>query len=95
MLYVTDYTTRDELAPIAATIGPTGLTDAIVKIFLFDKQAETANDIKPKDFIGIRNLRLKKDPQLDHLSGRLGGSQRLITKLHPNSGSDELNALLR
>ena len=94
IIYVTDYTARTDLAPVAATIAPTALTGRIVRIVLSDAQVETGKQLAPGDFVAIRNLRLRTTCGT-LLSGRLGGDQRLITKLNPKKGGNaELNALL-
>lgn len=96
VIYVTDYTAREGLAHVAATVpNVDGLKDRIVKIALFDKQVEAITSIQPRDFITIRNLRLKQVAGVGQLSGRLGGDHRLITKLHPSSRSEELSALIK
>ncbi|PSR77622.1 hypothetical protein PHLCEN_2v7812 [Hermanssonia centrifuga] len=84
-IYVTDYTFRPDLAPIPATaewvrdVDP----DRIVKIALFQDQAETAKALKAGDIIAVRNVRLKQGLKAK-VTGYLGGSERLIFKLQPN-----------
>ena len=96
-LYVTDYTSRDDLVPVAFTVPRAlQLRDCIVKIALHDDQAETAKQLEAGDFVAIRNLRLRPSGSEQKLvMGRLGGSQRLLSKLQPNSPNNhELQALL-
>ncbi len=84
-IYVTDYTFRPDLAPIPATaewvrdVDP----DRIVKIALFQDQAETAKALKAGDIIAVRNVRLKQGLK-NKVTGYLGGTERLIFKLQPN-----------
>ena len=95
-LYVTDYTSRNDLVPVSPSITSDLLADRIVRISLFDEQREIAKNLEPGDFIAIRNLRLKPSGSDHRLFGRLGGDQRLITKLNPRAaGNAELKALLR
>lgn len=95
-LYVTDYTSRDDLVPVAFTVPRAlQLQDRIVKIALHDDQAETAKQLEGGDFVAIRNLRLRSSGMEQKLMGRLGGSQRLLSKLQANSPNNhELQALL-
>lgn len=101
-IYVTDYTSRSDLAPIYID-PPTDVsvpTNSVVKVLLLDGQATTAKTLEPGDFVSVRNLRLKgsnrADGVEDNLSGKLGGDQRLIFKLQPQgTGNEDLLALLR
>ncbi|KZT71254.1 hypothetical protein DAEQUDRAFT_121630 [Daedalea quercina L-15889] len=95
-LYVTDYTRRDDLAPIAFTVPRAReLQNRVVKISLHDEQAETAKQLEVADFVAIRNLRLRPSGSEKKLTGRLGGNQRLLNKLQPNTANNhELKALL-
>ncbi|OBZ65733.1 hypothetical protein A0H81_14324 [Grifola frondosa] len=93
-LYVTDYTSRSDLVPVTPTI-TAGLKDRVVRVSLHDAQVDTAKNLEPGDFITMRNLRLKPSGRQEQLSGRLGGSQRLINKLKANgNGNAELKSLL-
>ena len=100
-IYVTDYTSRSDLAPIYID-PPTDVsvpTNSVVKVLLLDGQATTAKTLEPGDFVSVRNLRLKgsnrADGVEDNLSGKLGGDQRLIFKLQPQgTGNEDLLALL-
>ncbi|KAI9065399.1 hypothetical protein FKP32DRAFT_1710462 [Trametes sanguinea] len=95
-LYVTDYTSRADLVPVAAHIAPPALSGRVVRVELRDAQVDTARNLEAGDYIAIRNLRLRPSAGGPLLSGRLGGDQRLITKLNPKaSGNAELRALLR
>ncbi|KAH9945797.1 uncharacterized protein BXZ73DRAFT_37305 [Epithele typhae] len=95
VIYVTDYTSRSDLVPIAAHIASESLAGRVVRINLFDAQAEVAQGLAAGDFISIRNLRLKTTGS-PFLSGKLGGPQRLIRKLNPKAkGNAELQALLK
>ncbi|KAI0636607.1 hypothetical protein C8Q77DRAFT_1276525 [Trametes polyzona] len=94
--YVTDYTTRPDLVPVAASIAPPALENYVVRVELRDTQVDTARNLDPGDFVAIRNLRLRPSGGGTLLCGRLGGDQRLITKLNPKaSGNAELRALLK
>lgn len=96
-LYVTDYTSRTDLAVVdmSAPIFQ-GLQDRVVKIALFNGQATTGNNLAPGDLVLIRNLRLKSFGGTKKLSGRLGGDARLINKLQAKTANNlELTALLR
>ncbi|OCH93878.1 hypothetical protein OBBRIDRAFT_789916 [Obba rivulosa] len=94
-MYVTDYTSRPDLAPVAPSITRLAAhKDRVVKIVLNDAQAETAKNLKAGDFISIRNLRIKRSGT-GQFAGRLGGDQRLIDKLHMNGDREELKALLQ
>ncbi|KAI0647426.1 hypothetical protein C8Q79DRAFT_1118413 [Trametes meyenii] len=95
-LYVTDYTARTDLVPVSASVAPAMLADRVVRVELRDSQVDTARNLEPGDYIAIRNLRLRPSGGGTLLSGRLGGDQRLITKLNPKaSGNADLRALLR
>ncbi|EJF66176.1 hypothetical protein DICSQDRAFT_132309 [Dichomitus squalens LYAD-421 SS1] len=95
-LYVTDYTARPDLVPVAATIASGALAERVVRISLNDAQIEVGKSLETGDFVAIRNLRLRPSNGGTLLSGRLGGQHRLITKLNPKSTSNiELRALLR
>ncbi|CDO73630.1 hypothetical protein BN946_scf185014.g100 [Trametes cinnabarina] len=94
-LYVTDYTSRSDLVPVAASIAPPALADRVVRVELRDTQVDTAKNLEAGDYIAIRNLRLRPSNGGALLAGRLGGDQRLITKLNRKaSGNAELRALL-
>lgn len=95
-LYVTDYTSRSDLSPVAATTPEfRGLEDRVLKVAVFDAQIETAKNLELGDFILIRNLRLKPSGTSRRLVGRLAGNQRYITKLQPDARNEELKDLLR
>ncbi|TFK94811.1 hypothetical protein K466DRAFT_508902 [Polyporus arcularius HHB13444] len=96
-LYVTDYTTRPDLVTVSPSIvTPTASPDRIVRISLHDSQVETAKNLEAGDFIFIRKLRLRQTGGESRVCGRLGGDERLITKLNPNSTKNaELRALIR
>ncbi|KAI0672845.1 hypothetical protein C8Q78DRAFT_1021641 [Trametes maxima] len=94
-LYVTDYTARTDLVPVSASIAPSVLADCVVRVELRDSQVDTARNLEPGDYIAIRNLRLRPSGGGPLLSGRLGGDQRLITRLNPKpNGNADLRALL-
>ncbi|THH29587.1 hypothetical protein EUX98_g4596 [Antrodiella citrinella] len=99
-IYVTDYTSRPDLAPVYIDSQVTHLigVDRIVKITLFDEQSKVAEGLELGNYISIKNLRLKPSlPGVDgNIAGRLGGNERLICKLQPqNSGNEELIELLQ
>ncbi|KAI0362516.1 hypothetical protein OH77DRAFT_61120 [Trametes cingulata] len=94
-LYVTDYTARPDLVPVSASIAPAALADRVVRVELRDAQVDTAKNLEAGDYVAIRNLRLRPSGTGTCLAGRLGGDQRLITKLNPKaSGNADLRALL-
>ncbi|KAL1944803.1 hypothetical protein VTO73DRAFT_3233 [Trametes versicolor] len=94
-LYVTDYTSRTDLVPVSASIAPETLADRVVRVELRDAQVDIAKSLEAGDFVAIRNLRLRPSGGGTLLAGRLGGDQRLITKLNPKStGNADLRALL-
>ncbi|KAI0373030.1 hypothetical protein BV20DRAFT_849182 [Pilatotrama ljubarskyi] len=94
-LYVTDYTARPDLVPVSASIAPVALVDRVVRVELRDAQVDTAKNLEAGDYVAIRNLRLRPSGGGTRLAGRLGGDQRLITKLNPKaSGNADLRALL-
>ncbi|KAH8099538.1 hypothetical protein BXZ70DRAFT_942245 [Cristinia sonorae] len=100
IIYVTDYTSRPDLAPVHLEPQIMSLLsgDRIVKIALFDEQAKTAGALQPGDFLTIKNLRLRPAHAGAevNLVGRLGGDERLIYKLEPKtSASEELQELLK
>ena len=98
LLFVTDYTSRTDLAPVAATAEWThGINaDRILKIALSDEQAKAAEDLHPGDVIAVRNLRLKALAGGRDVAGVLGGHDRLIFKLQPqNSGNENCLALMK
>ncbi|KAI0748478.1 hypothetical protein C8Q80DRAFT_1104088 [Daedaleopsis nitida] len=95
-LYITDYTMRSDLVPVSAVIASGVLVDRVVRISVYDAQVDTAKSLEAGDFIAIRNLRLRPSGNENRLCGRLGGDQRLITKLNPKAaGNPELKALLK
>ncbi|KAI0723872.1 hypothetical protein C8T65DRAFT_734380 [Cerioporus squamosus] len=96
-LYVTDYTSRPDLVTVSPSIvTPTASADRIVRISLHDSQVETAKNLEVGDLVSIRKLRLRSTGGESSVHGRLGGDERLITKLNPNSTKNaELRALLR
>ena len=95
-LYVTDYTARPDLVPVSAAIASGALAERVVRVSLNDEQIEIGKSLEVGDFIAIRNLRLRASNGGTFLSGRLGGHQRLITKLNPKSTANvELRELLR
>lgn len=71
--------------------------DRILKIALKDEQAKVADDLKQGDIIAVRNLRLKAlSSDRQSVTGMLGGFERLIYKLNPETTGDEgCLALLR
>ena len=95
-LYVTDYTARPDLVMVSPSmVTPTASADRILRITLHDSQVETAKNLEVGDIISIRKLRLRPTGE-GNLYGRLGGDERLIMKLNPNSTKNaELRALLR
>ncbi len=63
---------------------------------LNDAQVDLGRALEAGDYIAIRNLRLRSAGSGSLLCGRLGGEQRLITKLNPRAtGNKELRELLR
>ncbi|RPD66503.1 hypothetical protein L226DRAFT_609332 [Lentinus tigrinus ALCF2SS1-7] len=96
-LYVTDYTSRPDLVTVSPSIvTPTVSADRIVRISLYDSQVETARNLEVGDVISIRKLRLHQTGGEGRICGRLGGDERLIMKLNPNSTKNtELRALLK
>ncbi|KAI0333614.1 hypothetical protein GY45DRAFT_1297126 [Cubamyces sp. BRFM 1775] len=94
-MYVTDYTARNDLVPVSASIAPATLANRVVRIELRNSQVETARSLEAGDFVAITNLRLWPSGGGTLLAGRLGGEQRLITKLKPTAKSNaNLQALL-
>ncbi|KZT09597.1 uncharacterized protein LAESUDRAFT_512246 [Laetiporus sulphureus 93-53] len=95
-LYVTDYTSRPDLSPVAATTPEfRDLEDRVVKIALFDAQVESAKNLESGDFILVRNLRMRPSRSSRRLVGRLASNQRYIVKLQPDARNEELRDLLR
>ncbi|KAJ2965891.1 hypothetical protein NUW54_g13964 [Trametes sanguinea] len=74
-LYVTDYTSRTDLVPVAAHIAPPALSDRVVRVELRDAQVDTARNLEAGDYIAIRNLRLRPSAGGPLVSGRLGGAR--------------------
>jgi hypothetical protein len=98
LLFVTDYTSRRDLAPVAATAEWThGLgADRILKIALYDEQAKAVENLRPGDVIAVRNLRLKALAGGRDVAGTIGGYERLIFKLQPqNTGNENCMALMK
>lgn len=94
---MTDYTSRQDLVPIAATASWTKDIESnrIVRVALFNGQVKIAEALREGDIIAIRNLRLKAFADSKNVSGMVGGEDRLIHKLDPNTtGNDECIALL-
>lgn len=96
-LYVTDYTSRRDLAPTCLASSRINVPDdSIVKVLLLDEQAKTAKGLRPLDYISLRNLNLKANGIPGTLSGKLAGDQRLIYKLREQgTGCEELLALIK
>lgn len=97
LIYVTDYTARNDLTPIAATADWTrGIEhEKIAKVAIFNSQVDVARGLSVGDFIAIRHLRLKRTSS-GTVAGIIGGDERLIFKLDPrNSGHEHLPALLK
>ncbi len=95
-IYVTDYTARTDLVPVSASIASSTLADRVVRVELRDAQVDSAKNLEAGDFVAVRNLRLRPSGGGTLLAGRLGGDQRLITKLNPKAnGNADLRALLR
>lgn len=99
LAWVTDYTSRTDLAPIDATADwKRGINDdRILKLALYDEQAKVTSDLQPGDVVALRNLRLKSlTSGKPSVTGLLGGFERLIYKLNPQTTGDEgCIALLR
>ncbi|KAI0780559.1 hypothetical protein BD413DRAFT_5316 [Trametes elegans] len=94
-LYVTDYTARTDIVPVSASIAPPTFADRVLRVELKDAQVDIAKMLMAGDYVVLRNLRLRPSGGSNLLSGRLGGDQRLITKLNPKAnGNAELRALL-
>ncbi|KAG5645070.1 hypothetical protein DXG03_007160 [Asterophora parasitica] len=93
-IYVTDYTSRDELLSTKAQ-GNWGdrLQGRILRIALFTNQAEMAKTVEPKSFYTIKKLRVKQSTTARQFQGQLGGAERLITLLKPGSGDEHLERL--
>lgn len=82
--------------PVSASIASETLADRVVRVELRDAQVDIAKSLETGDFVAIRNLRLRPSGGGTLLAGRLGGDQRLITKLNPKAtGNADLRALLR
>lgn len=95
-LYVTDYTARSDLVPVSPSIASGALAERVVRVSLNDAQVDLGRALEAGDYIAIRNLRLRPGGSGSLLCGRLGGEQRLITKLNPRAtGNKELRELLR
>ncbi|KAG6854698.1 hypothetical protein C0991_002409 [Blastosporella zonata] len=94
-IYVTDYTSRDELftGRVQNAWGGAGLDGRILKIVLFNNQAEMAKTVQVGSFYAIKKLRLKQSTTARHFRGQLGGVERLIHLLHPNTDDQALHAL--
>ncbi|KAF5381117.1 hypothetical protein D9615_004129 [Tricholomella constricta] len=93
-IYVTDYTSRDELATTNAhgSWGD-GLQGRILRIALFNNQAEMTKSVQAGSFYTIKKLRMKKSTTALQFQGQLGGMERLIFLLNPRSDDDKLNDL--
>ncbi|KAF7980156.1 hypothetical protein HWV62_39613 [Athelia sp. TMB] len=95
--YITDYTCHPDL-PIIPETHPwaRGLERRIVKVALWDGQADMAKNIEAGKFYTIRNLRLLLETTGGRIQGRLGGAERLIDKLRSgDSNNERLATLLR
>ncbi|KAG6884136.1 hypothetical protein C0993_001045 [Termitomyces sp. T159_Od127] len=95
-IYVTDYTSRNELVSgrVQSSWGA-GLDGSILRIALFNDQAEVAKTIQAGAFYDIQKLRLKQSPTTRQFQGQLGGAERLISLLDPKLSNDRLSALQR
>ncbi|THH20712.1 hypothetical protein EUX98_g8531 [Antrodiella citrinella] len=99
-IYVTDYTARDDLAPVhidrnlMRAIG----VNRIVKMALFDEQRTVMENLKIGDYLSIKSVRLKPFRRgVDgNLAGHISGNERLICKLqHENTRNKDLVNLLQ
>ncbi|KAA1469424.1 hypothetical protein DENSPDRAFT_603066 [Dentipellis sp. KUC8613] len=96
-VFVTDYTTRNDLAACPSEDWSRNLANRIVKVELRDGQSDFAKKMDRGSFFKIQNLRLRerKMAGTGKLVGYLGGNDRLIMKLNPNNEENkELAALL-
>ncbi|KAH0583660.1 hypothetical protein H2248_009273 [Termitomyces sp. 'cryptogamus'] len=89
-IYVTDYSSRNELVlGKAQSTWGAGLDGFILRIALFNNQAEMAKTIQIGAFYDIKKLRLKQSPTTRQFQGQLGGIERLIFLLNPKNSPDE------
>ncbi|KAH9901443.1 hypothetical protein C8Q73DRAFT_677845 [Cubamyces lactineus] len=87
-MYVTDYTARSDLVPVSASVAPATLADRVVRVELSGSQVDIARNLEIGDFVTLSKLRLRRSGGGTLLAGRLGGDQRLITKLNPKANSN-------
>ncbi|KAG6851308.1 hypothetical protein H0H93_011744 [Arthromyces matolae] len=95
-LYVTDYTARNELNSTFTRGQETwgaGLSGFILRIALFNNQAEMAKSVEVGSFYDIKKLRLKQSATSKQFQGHLGGTERLISLLNPTFPDEKLIAL--
>ncbi|KAG6844918.1 hypothetical protein H0H87_002402 [Tephrocybe sp. NHM501043] len=90
-IYVTDYTSRSELVTgmVQNSWGGAGLDGRILKIVLFNNQAEMAKTVQVGSFYDIKKLRLKQSVTAREFQGHLGGAERLIHLRNPNNAVDD------
>lgn len=95
-VFVTDYTSRPDMSPIAATADWTrGIEhEKILKVGVYNAQYKVAQGLRDGDIISIRNMRMKTLAR-GLVAGRIGTEERLIYKLDPrNTGNEHCIALL-
>jgi hypothetical protein len=85
-LYVTDYTSRDELSslPVKESWGRS-LEGRILTIKLCGEQVKRANSLEPWAYYKIKNLRMKNSVIEQQFIGVLGSEDVLIQMLDPNN----------
>ncbi|TFY82565.1 hypothetical protein EWM64_g1453 [Hericium alpestre] len=94
-IYVTDYTARDDLKSPPVEDWSRELAGRILKVELRDGHNEMAKQMPAGSFFTINNLKLQTKGGHPRLIGHLGGHDRLLDKLNPNSDNERLVALLK
>lgn len=85
-LYVTDYTIRRNLhSQASGAQWALGLEGRVLRIMLHGNQADMSRRVQIGSICRINKLRIKQSQSENQLQGMLGGQERLILSLDPDS----------
>ena len=86
MIYCTDYSSRDDFAPIPPkATWAKGLENLVVRFVLSEGQSLIAKFLKPGDFCRFDKMRLRLDRDSRRVIGFIGGNEDLMAKLNPKN----------
>ena len=95
MLYITDFTERNDLATPPTALWSCELPGRIVTLELQGPQSKMADKMETGAFFTVKHMRLiERIAGGRRVVGRIGGPDRLIHKLNANSPNQELENLL-